>query len=44
MLKVKKTIRNPKNKIQDNNLTEFQNYIKNSIKNLDIAFQKRKRQ
>ena len=44
MLKVKKRIRNPKNQIQDNNLTELQNYIKNSTKNLDIAFQKRKRQ
>ena len=32
MLKVKKTIRNPKNKSQDDNLTELQNDIKNSIK------------
>ena len=44
MLKVKKTIRNPKNKIQGKNLTELQNNTKNSIKNLDIAFKKRKRQ
>ena len=32
MLIVKKTIQNPKNKSQDNNLTELQNDTKNSIK------------
>ena len=32
MFKVKKTIRNRKNKSQDDNLTELQNDIKNSIK------------
>ena len=43
MLKVKKTIRNPKNKSQDKNLTELQNNIKNSIKNLYISDQKKKK-
>ena len=43
MLKVKKTIRNPKNKSQDDNLTELQNDIKNSIKNLYISDQKKKK-
>ena len=37
MLKVKETIWNPKNKSQDKNLTELQNDIKNSIKNLYIS-------
>ena len=44
MLKVEKTIRNPKNKRQDDNLTELQNDIKNFIKNYIIAIKKRKRQ
>ena len=43
MLKVKKTIRNHKNKSQDDNLTELQNDIKNSIKNLYISDQKKKK-
>ena len=43
MLKVKKTIRNPKNKSQDDNLTGLQNDIKNSIKNLYISDQKKKK-
>ena len=43
MLKVKKTIRIPKNKIQDNNLTELQNDIKNFIKKLYISDQKKKK-
>ena len=43
MLKVKKTIRNPKNKSQDDNLTEVQNNIKNYIKNLYISDQKKKK-
>ena len=43
MLKVKKTIRNPKNKIQNDDLTELQNDIKNSIKNLYISDQKKKK-
>ena len=43
MFKVKKTIRNRKNKSQDNNLTELQNDIKNSIKNLCISDQKKKK-
>ena len=43
MLKVKKIIRNPKNKIQDHNLTELQNDIKNSIKNFYINDQKKKK-
>ena len=37
MLKVKKRIRNPKNKSQNDDLTELQNNIKNSIKNLCIS-------
>ena len=37
MLKVRKTIWNPKNKNQDKNLTELQNDIKNSIRNLYIS-------
>ena len=44
MLKVKKTIRNPKNKCQNNELTELQNDIKNSLKNYILAIKKRKRQ
>ena len=44
MLKVKKTIRNPKNKSQNNNLTELQNDIKNSIKIYILAIKRRKRQ
>ena len=43
MLKVKKTIRNPKNKSQNDNLTELQNDIKNFIKNLYISDQKKKK-
>ena len=43
MLKVKKTIRNPKNKSQDKNLTELQNDIKNFTKNLYISDQKKKK-
>ena len=43
MLKVKKTIRNPKNKSQDDNLTELQNDIKSFIKNLYICDQKKKK-
>ena len=43
MLKVKKTIRNHKNKSQDDNLTELQNDIKNSIKKLYISDQKKKK-
>ena len=41
MLKVEKTIRNPKNKSQDDNLTKLQNNSKNSIKNLYISNQKK---
>ena len=44
MLKVKKTIRNPKNKSQDDNLTELQNDIKNSIKIYILVIKRRKRQ
>ena len=43
MLKVKKTIRNPENKSQNDDLTELQNDIKNSIKNLYISDQKKKK-
>ena len=43
MLRVKKTIRNPKNKNEDDNLTELQNNIKNSIKDLYISYQKKKK-
>ena len=43
MLKVKKTIRIPKNKSQDNNLRELQNDIKNYIKKLYISDQKNKK-
>ena len=43
MLKVKKTIRKPKNKSQDDDLTELQNDIENSIKNLYISDQKKKK-
>ena len=43
MLKVKKTIWNPKNKSQNDDLTELQNDIKNSIKNLYISDQKKKK-
>ena len=39
-----KTIRNPKNKSQNDDLKELQNDIKNSIKNVYISDQKRKRQ
>ena len=44
MLKVKKTIRNRKNKSQDDNLTELQNDIKNSIKIYILVIKRRKRQ
>ena len=43
MLKVKKTIRNPKNKSQNDDLTELQNDIKNPIKNLYISDHKKKK-
>ena len=43
MLKVKKTIRNLKNKSQDDDLTELQNDIENSIKNLYITDQKKEK-
>ena len=43
MLKVKKTILNPKNKSQDDNLTELKNDIKIYIKNLYISNQKKKK-
>ena len=43
MLKVKKAIRNPKNKSQEDNLTEFQNDIKSSIKMLYISDQRKKK-
>ena len=43
MLKVKKAIRNPKNKSQNDDLTELQNNIKNSIKKLYISDQKKKK-
>ena len=42
MLKVKKKIRNPKSQINDE-LTDLQNQIKNSIKNLFIKDQKNKK-
>ena len=44
MLKVKKKNQNPKNKSQDEDLTQLQNEIKDSIKNLYISDQKRKKQ
>ena len=44
MLKVKKkTKQNPKNKSQDEDLTQLQNEIKNSIKYLYISDQKKKK-
>ena len=44
MLKVKKKkIQNPKNKSQDEDLTQLQNKIKNSINNLYISDQKKKK-
>ena len=44
MLKVKKkNNQNPKNKSQDEDLTQLQNKIKNSIKNLCISDQKNKK-
>ena len=42
MLKVKKKIRNPKSQINDE-LTDLQNQIKNSIKNLFIKDKKNKK-
>ena len=42
MLKVKKAVRNPKNKSQDNDLMDLQNDIKSSIKNLYINDKKKK--
>ena len=42
MLKVKKKIRNPKSQINDE-LTDIQNQIKNSIKNLFIKDKKNKK-
>ena len=44
MLKIKKTIRNPKNKSQDDNVTELQNDIKNSIKIYILVIKKTERQ
>ena len=44
MLKVKKTTRNPKNKSQDDNLTELQNDIKNSIKIYILVIKKTEKQ
>ena len=41
MLKVKKAVRNPKNKSQNDDLTELQNGIQNSIKYLHISDQKK---
>ena len=44
MLKVKKKkIQNTKNKSQDEDLTQLQNEIKNSIKDLYIGDQKKKK-
>ena len=44
MLKVKKkTKQNPKNKSQDEDLTQLQNEIKNSIKYLYISDQKKEK-
>ena len=43
MLKVKKAVRNPKNKSQDNDLMDLQNDIKSSIKNLYINDKKKKK-
>ena len=43
MLKVKKKIQGPKNKSQDEDLTQLHNEIKNSIKNLYISDQKKKK-
>ena len=44
MLNVKKTIGNPKNNIQNNDLTELKDDIKDSIKIYILAIKKRKRQ
>ena len=44
MLKVKKKIQGPKNKSQDEDLTQLHNEIKNSIKNLYISDQEKKKQ
>ena len=44
MLKVKKKIENTKNKSQDEDLTQLQNEIINSINNLYISDQKKKKQ
>ena len=41
--KLKKKNQNPKNKSQDEDLTQLQNEIKNSIKNLCISDQKNKK-
>ena len=43
MLKVKKKNQGPKNKSEDENLTQLHNEIKNSIKNLHISNQKKKK-
>ena len=43
MLKIKKKIQDPKNKSQDEDLTQIHNEIKNSIKNLHISNQKKKK-
>ena len=44
MLKVKKKIQNTKNRSQDEDLTQLQNEIINSINNLYISDQKKKKQ
>ena len=44
MLKVKKKIQNTKNKSKDEDLTQLQNEIINSINNLYISDQKKKKQ
>ena len=43
MLKVKKKNQGPKNKSEDEDLTQLHNEIKNSIKNLHISNQKKKK-
>ena len=43
MLKVKKKIQGPKNKSQDEDLTQLHNEIKNSIKHLYISNQTKKK-
>ena len=43
MLKVKKKNQGPKNKSEDEDLIQLHNEIKNSIKNLHISNQKKKK-